>query len=80
MCHAADAFIRVTGEIAAASGTEGPGFTWESAPIKREGKIVKLKGKTLMLSPANYRLQMQISVDGGPFTNFGSPWFRRTEG
>lgn len=27
MCHAADAFIRVSGEIAAASGTEGPGFT-----------------------------------------------------
>ncbi len=27
MCHAADAFCRVTGEIAATSGTEGPGFT-----------------------------------------------------
>ncbi len=27
MCHAADAFTRVTGEIAATSGTEGPGFT-----------------------------------------------------
>jgi thiamine pyrophosphate-dependent acetolactate synthase large subunit-like protein len=27
MAHAADGFIRVTGEIAAASGTEGPGFT-----------------------------------------------------
>ncbi|MBK6798263.1 MAG: thiamine pyrophosphate-binding protein [Acidobacteria bacterium] len=27
MCHAADAFSRVTGEVAAASGTEGPGFT-----------------------------------------------------
>jgi thiamine pyrophosphate-dependent acetolactate synthase large subunit-like protein len=27
MCHAADGFSRVTGEIAAASGTEGPGFT-----------------------------------------------------
>lgn len=27
MCAAADAFIRVTGEIAACSGTEGPGFT-----------------------------------------------------
>lgn len=26
MAHAADAFIRVTGEIAACSGTEGPGF------------------------------------------------------
>ena len=27
MCAAADGFIRVTGEIAATSGTEGPGFT-----------------------------------------------------
>jgi len=27
MTHAADAFIRTTGELAAASGTEGPGFT-----------------------------------------------------
>jgi thiamine pyrophosphate-dependent acetolactate synthase large subunit-like protein len=27
MTHAADAFIRITGEVAAASGTEGPGFT-----------------------------------------------------
>jgi thiamine pyrophosphate-dependent acetolactate synthase large subunit-like protein len=27
MCSAADAFIRASGEIAAASGTEGPGFT-----------------------------------------------------
>jgi thiamine pyrophosphate-dependent acetolactate synthase large subunit-like protein len=27
MTHAADAFIRVSGEIAVASGTEGPGFT-----------------------------------------------------
>jgi thiamine pyrophosphate-dependent acetolactate synthase large subunit-like protein len=27
MAHAADAFIRITGELAVASGTEGPGFT-----------------------------------------------------
>jgi thiamine pyrophosphate-dependent acetolactate synthase large subunit-like protein len=27
MAHAADAFIRITGEIAVCSGTEGPGFT-----------------------------------------------------
>ena len=27
MAHAADAFIRITGEVAACSGTEGPGFT-----------------------------------------------------
>lgn len=51
---------------------------WESEPIKKDGKTVKLKGKTLMLSPANYRVQIQISVDGGPYTNFGNPWFRKT--
>jgi len=53
---------------------------WESAPIKKDGKTIKLKGKTQMLSPAYYRLQIQISVDGGPYTNFGNPWFRKAEG
>ncbi|MDQ3012420.1 MAG: hypothetical protein M3X11_17135 [Acidobacteriota bacterium] len=53
---------------------------WETEPIKKDGKMIKLKGKTLMLSPGNYRLQVQISVDGGPYTNFGNPWFRKTEG
>lgn len=52
---------------------------WETAPIKKADKTIKLKGKTLMLSPANYRLQVQISVDGGPYTNFGNPWFQKTE-
>jgi hypothetical protein len=52
---------------------------WETGPIRKNGKTVKLKGKTLMLSPANYRLQVQISVDGGPYTNFGNPWFRKAE-
>jgi hypothetical protein len=53
---------------------------WETEPIKKDGKTIRLKGKTLMLSPANYRLQVQISVDGGPYTNFGNPWFRKAEG
>jgi hypothetical protein len=52
---------------------------WETAPVKKDGKTIKLKGKTLMLSPANYRLQVQISIDGGPYTNFGSPWFRKVD-
>jgi hypothetical protein len=52
---------------------------WETEPVTKDGKTIKLKGKTLMLSPANYRLQVQISVDGGPYTNFGNPWFRRVE-
>jgi hypothetical protein len=53
---------------------------WETSPIKKEGKTIRLKGKTQMLSPAHYRLQVQISVDGGPYTNFGNPWFTKVEG
>lgn len=53
---------------------------WETEPIKKDGKTIKLKGKTQMLSPANYRLQVQISVDGGPYTSFGNPWFQKAEG
>jgi hypothetical protein len=52
---------------------------WESAPIKRNGHTIKLKGKTQMLSPANYRLQLEMSVDDGPFTSLGNPWFRKTD-
>jgi hypothetical protein len=52
---------------------------WETAPIRKDGKTIKLKGKTLMLSPANHRMQVQISIDGGPYTNFGNPWFRKVE-
>lgn len=53
---------------------------WETAPFKKDGKTIKLKGKTLMLSPANYRLQMQISIDGAPYTSLGNPWFRKVDG
>ena len=68
-------------QIGTIGGDLGGYYTifWETQPVKKNGKTVKLKGKTLMLSPANYRLQVQISVDVGPYTNFGNPWFRKTE-
>ncbi len=53
---------------------------WESTPIWRDGKRVTLKGNTHMYSPVNYRLRVQISVDGGEYTNFGNPWFKKVEG
>jgi hypothetical protein len=52
---------------------------WETEPFKKAGKSIKLKGRTLMFSPANYRLQVQISVDGGPFTSLGNAWFTKTD-
>jgi hypothetical protein len=50
---------------------------WESDPVKKGGKSIRLKGKTHMLSPAHYRVQVMMSVDGGPFTNYGNAWFRK---
>jgi len=52
---------------------------WESTQIKKNGYTIKLRGKTQMFSPANYRLQVEISVDGGPYKNFGNPWFRKVD-
>lgn len=52
---------------------------WETAPFKKNGKVIKLKGKTQMLSPAHYRLLLEISVDGGSYTSLGNPWFRKVE-
>ena len=52
---------------------------WESAPFKKDGKVIKLKGKTQMLSPAHYRVFFEISVDGGPYTSLGNPWFRKVD-
>ena len=52
---------------------------WESAPIKKNGKLIKLKGKTQMLSPAHYRLFVDISVDGGPYSSLGNTWFRKVD-
>lgn len=60
-------------------GDLGGYFTiyYESAPFIVQGKTVRMKTTTMLLSPVNYRVRAQISVDGGPFTNFGNPWFRK---
>lgn len=64
-------------------GSDAGGWSmiqWECTLGARGGRTVRLKGATLMYSPVNYRLHLQISVDGGPYSNFGSPWFRKVEG
>jgi uncharacterized protein DUF1579 len=60
-------------------GDLGGYFTiyYESAPFTAGGKTVRLKTTAMLLSPVNYRVRAQISVDGGPFTNFGNPWYRK---
>lgn len=42
-----------------------------------KGQQVRMNSVMRLLSPYNYRTQSHISVDGGTFTNFGNPWWRK---
>ena len=50
---------------------------FESAPFTVNGKSVRLRHTLHLLSPLNYRMATGVSVDGGPFVNLGTPWWRK---
>ena len=52
---------------------------WSAPAITRQGSQVRMRGTTRVTSPDNVRLRMRMSVDGGPFTNFGTVWWQRTD-
>jgi hypothetical protein len=50
---------------------------FDSAPFTVNGKSVRVRHTMHLLSPLNYRVATSISVDGGAFTNLGTPWWRK---
>lgn len=50
---------------------------FESAPFKAGGHTVKIKHTMRLNAPLAYRVSTSLSVDEGPFTNFGNPWWRK---
>lgn len=50
---------------------------FDSAPFTVNGKSVRVRSVLRLLSPLNYRVAMSLSVDGGPYTNLGNPWWRK---
>ncbi len=50
---------------------------YESEPFKAGGKTVRLKEILRLLSPFNYRVALSVSEDGGEFSNYGNPWWRK---
>lgn len=50
---------------------------FESAPIALNGTSVRLKHWLRLTSPLSYRLSATVSVDNGPFANYGTPWWRK---
>lgn len=64
LCHAADAFCRATGEVAATSGTEGPGFTAmigaiSAANSARSPILVLASNKTIFSEDTEQGIQDQ---------------------
>ncbi len=50
---------------------------WETPAIERNDAKIVIKGRSYLVSPAAYRVNQQISVDDGDFTNFGVVWLTK---
>jgi hypothetical protein len=49
----------------------------ESSPFTYSGHSVRIKHTLRTMSPFNYKVATSVSVDGGPFRNYGNPWWRK---
>jgi hypothetical protein len=49
----------------------------ESSPFTYNGKSIRIKHAMRLLSPYNYKVSTSVSADGGPFRNYGNPWWRK---
>lgn len=50
---------------------------YESAPFVYDRKTIRIKTAMRLLSPINYKVTTTLSVDGGKFTSYGNPWWRK---
>jgi hypothetical protein len=69
-------------QLAPVGGDLGGYFNiyYESAPFSFKGKTLRIKNGLRLVSPIRYRNQASVSVDGGPFVNYGNPWFEKDLG
>lgn len=66
-------------QIASIGGDLGGYYNiyYESAPFVHAGSTLRIKTAMHLLSPINYKVNATVSVNGGRFTNYGSPWWRK---
>ena len=50
---------------------------FESAPFTAGGHTVRIRHTMRLNSPLAYRIATAVSVDDGPFVNYGNPWRRK---
>jgi hypothetical protein len=49
----------------------------DGTPFTYRGHSVRIKQTIRTMSPFNYKVATTVSVDGGPFRNYGNPWWRK---
>ena len=49
----------------------------DGSPFTRNGHTVRIKQTLRTMSPYNYKVATSVSVDGGPYKNYGNPWWRK---
>ena len=66
-------------QIGTIGGDLGGYYTiyFESSPFTHRGQSIRLKHVMRLLSPLNYKVATTLSVDAGPFKNYGNPWWRK---
>jgi len=69
-------------QIAPVGGDLGGYFNlyYEGSPFTYKGKTIRIKNALRLTSPLRYRNSVTVSVDGGPFVNYGSAWVEKEAG
>jgi hypothetical protein len=49
----------------------------DGSPFTYNGKTIRIKHAMRLLSPLNYKVSTTVSVEGGPFRNYGNPWWKK---
>ena len=50
---------------------------FESVPFTYGGRSIRVRNAMRLFSPTSYRYTTTVSIDGGPFINYGNPWWRK---
>ena len=66
-------------QVASVGGDLGGYFNlyYEGSPFTLKGKTIRIKNALRLTAPLRYRNTVTVSIDGGPFVNYGTAWFEK---
>jgi len=67
--------VHYVGQVSSDQGFHQIAYT--SQAFRYKEKMLRLKSTAAMTAPAAFRVRYQLSIDNGPFENFGAPWWRK---